>query len=864
MSDADQVVAEIVAAATRPKAGPSKADFDALVASIDSEPERYIQLDRIVAELAPMLARFDALHRDGLADLVLKKWKWVKKGVLQEEIGKVVKALKPRTTDPDTDDRFGEPYIVRDHRTMRLGGRDAMRYVELANFEAHIIRQVEVDTGVDVTCHLVLEGRMCDGQPLREVRVPAADWGSLRWVSKLWGGAPAISPENGAERHLRRAIQHLSGTSIPTESVRAFTGWFLRDGERIYLHGGGAITAAGADPSVRVELAPNLKDYSLPEPPIGADLVAAIRMSIGTLGIAPLAVTAPLFAATWRSVVPMLTDYLLLVAGKSTSGKSEVAARFQQHFGPGFSRLKLPGNWSSTINSLEADAFAIQHALFTIDDLVTSGSRDELKETEKAFDRLVRSIGNHCGRGRQNADGTARVARPPRGLVVITAEDLPPARQSAIVRLLKLEVGESDVNWEKLRTIRAAGDAGVLASAMSGFLAWLAPRIDRVLDTFGQERDGYITWAQKLGPMMRRTPQTTADLLVGLRLFMDFAEASGALEPQQAAAVFDACKVAIADVAQDQGHVQSARDPVNRFLSVLRSAILTERAHIAAVAGGAPGPQLAGLWGWRLRDSGAGNFRTQEWQPCGVRVGWMDPEKDSLYLDQETSYAQVQDLARKSGEGLPIGFRRLGRALYEAGKLKETEIERRTYTARKTVSGKSMGVLVLSLKALDELDGSDKDKPDPGVGSIGSSGNSTDLLLPTGETQTIQDFISSLVAVGSIGSNGKDTHMCARDKDPHVTQCVTQCVMRHDVIASCGGCPISGENPTFATNGTEGSETVEESPDTKNSQQAPEVDDFIEETPIGAIGSKVVANGSGEPRGALWAHPGTPPEDDLP
>src|SRR5205823_4468651 len=115
----------------------------------------------------------------------------------------------------------------------------------------------------------------------------------------------------------------------------------------------------------------------------------------------------------------------LSLIGRTGLGKSEWAALAQQHFGADMHRLNLPGNWSSTANALEGLAFLAKDALLVLDDFKPGGSKGEIDAWHAKADRVLRAQGNSSARQRCWADGSVRVDRPPRGLILVTGEDAP-------------------------------------------------------------------------------------------------------------------------------------------------------------------------------------------------------------------------------------------------------------------------------------------------------------------------------------------------------------------------------------------------------------------------------------------------------
>jgi Domain of unknown function (DUF927) len=138
-------------------------------------------------------------------------------------------------------------------------------------------------------------------------------------------------------------------------------------------------------------------------------------------------------------------------AGETGAGKTALAALAQQHYGAGFSDRNLPGSWSSTANATEALAFTAKDMLLVIDDFCPNGTRGDIARYNKEADRIFRAQGNSSGRLRMRADSTLRNAKPPRGLILSTGEDIPRGRSlRARVFVLELSPNVNATAFEEL------------------------------------------------------------------------------------------------------------------------------------------------------------------------------------------------------------------------------------------------------------------------------------------------------------------------------------------------------------------------------------------------------------------------------
>jgi hypothetical protein len=588
------------------------------------------------------------------------------------------------------------------------GGCICRRYIDpqfgltldpLCNFTCHVLEDLRIDDGVEVQHVFVLDGKLSggptgnEGPELPIVRVPASEFGTMRWPTAHWGLRAVVGPGQGVSDQLRCGIQVLSKNVIERIIYR-HTGWRQLGGRWVYLHAGGAITPDGLDKTIECELEGRLAGYDLPEPPEGQALCAAVRASLALLELAPLRVMAPLLGMTYLAPHGG-ADFWGGLVGATGLGKSELAALCQGHYGRTFSRLFLPGNWSSTDNALETIAFLCKDALLVLDDFKPAGNRYQSDAMHAKAERVLRAQGNSSGRGRCRGDGTVRPDRPPRGLVMITGEDMPRG-ESLQARGLPVPLRRGDLDVTKLTPYQQLAAAGVYAQAMSGYLRWIAQRYEELRDARPQEHAKLR--AKALGKdkgRHPRCPDIMANLAWGWKCFLDFARATGAISQSNRDKLAGRTWEGIKEAAQEQTRELESRDPARRFLELLAAAISSCRAHLCGPEGQEPKPDPK-TWGWKLEERGAGDFATVSWRAQGNCVGWL--EGSDLYLDPEASYAAAQLMGTAQGESLGVSKDQLSRRLKDAGLLLNPEKDRTR--VRRMLQGMQRSVLNLHRDAL--------------------------------------------------------------------------------------------------------------------------------------------------------------------
>lgn len=571
------------------------------------------------------------------------------------------------------------------YRPVRDGGTV---WTPLATFDARITAETIRDDGAEQVLTWTVHVTTTDGRGGEVEMSPDQLSKPQQWAAKAAGVSALVMPGLSVADHLRVAVQSKSG-AVPRRTIYAHTGWCRIGGRWAYLTSSGALGAGNLDTSVTVDLGP-LSGYALPDVPDVRDVRGSVRKALALADIAPDKVMVPVLAAAYRAPLPLPPDCAVWLFGRSGTLKTAITALAQQHYGSSMDAHGLPGNWTSTANALEAQAFTLDSALYVVDDYSPDTTKMDAQRRTATADRLIRGSANHSGRGRLRPDGTQRPPKPPRAQVLTSAEDVPPGVESMRARAFVAEISPGDVILTRLTAAQEIAGDGTLAIATAGYVQWLARRYDadsRLPQHLGDQRTRLRDSARAEGHP--RHALNVGSLALGWHEFLGFAADVGAITDEQRETTWSRVWKALVDTGAEQARYGQDADPVRIYLQSLAALIAQGRACVADVHGRAPTD--AARWGWKWDDSGDGTYRTH-----GDVVGWVDGS--DLFLQADAAYASARKFAETS---LPLSITKhaLHKQLDERGLLASTGKGR--LTIRKRVANGNPTVLHLTISGFD-------------------------------------------------------------------------------------------------------------------------------------------------------------------
>jgi hypothetical protein len=136
------------------------------------------------------------------------------------------------------------------------------------------------------------------------------------------------------------------------------------------------------------------------------------------------------------------TRYTLFIKGTTGGGKSFMAKAFQHFYGPKFIEVSA---WKNTPHRVELQGFDFKDALYLVDDWKKSIIGREMQ----AALGILQTYADRSARGRLNKNAELVTAKPIRGTLLVTGEDLPEGQSSVLARTITLDYKQ------KVKNLRA-------------------------------------------------------------------------------------------------------------------------------------------------------------------------------------------------------------------------------------------------------------------------------------------------------------------------------------------------------------------------------------------------------------------------
>ncbi|MGR3318779.1 MAG: hypothetical protein ACUZ8O_09905 [Candidatus Anammoxibacter sp.] len=496
---------------------------------------------------------------------------WVEGGTI-EEFTKLMDAAKPVSLNvSEKKQEQSNPYFVEEgylYRTKKIKGHDIP--VKLANFSAEITSETTKDNGLEQFQNYTIQGELFNKRRLQQIDIPSLTFSTMNWVNQ-WGTQAIIEPGQASKDYIRHYIQ----LNSKAKRITCFThtGWRKIKDKWCYLTSSGAI---GVN-KIKVELSQELQRYFLPLEI--ENEVDAIKTSLSFLDIGKHEITYPLFALLYLSPLTTILDpmpnFSGYIYGDTGTFKTTLAVLLLSYFGD-FNGISDLANFDDTANNVEKKAFTLKDTLMVLDDYHPSGQRIEALKKESLAQRIIRAFSNRTARGRLNSDCTEKARYSPRGMLLVTGEELVSV-SSTLARTMIVEISKDDIDKKKLTEIQ--NKAALLPHAMASYISWLKDNIDDVQQSFKQRFTELRTRASDNGSH-GKYPEQIAFLTFALETALSWMTDKEVITDDRASDITDKAWGIFTENIEKQ--MQHLRDecPIQRFKDIINTALDQKKVRI--------------------------------------------------------------------------------------------------------------------------------------------------------------------------------------------------------------------------------------------------------------------------------------------
>lgn len=517
----------------------------------------------------------------------------------------------------------------------------------ISNFIINPKSEIIKTDGCDSESKLILEGILEGGVKLPEVEISMEEFIKMDWITQRWGIRPTISPGRNMKDYLKDCVQQIS-KDIDINTIYSHTGWTVQDNKYIYLHSKGGI---GSD-NINTDIPLELSGYSFPKEV--RDKKEAIDLSLETLNLAKHDITIPLLSMTYLApLVGLIAEgnrtpnFVLWVYGLTGSRKTSASLAFLNHFG-NFSSNIPPASFKDTANAIELKAHTLKDSLLLIDDYHPNIDGSDARKLASTAERILRMYGDRVGRSRMRADTTLNKTYKPRGMAIVTGEDLPKGASST-ARYIGVEIKREDINLDILSKLQ--NEHKKLAEAMAIYIDWISKNVELV-QSFIDEKFDELKIKYKEETTHGRINDAVIWLSISFELLLTFLYEYMFICGDEIEELRLSNEQVIKNILKNQEALYRNQEVELMFIDALEEMINLGKLCLLPVKKQKDNNQIISNY--------AGKF-----------IGYYD--KEFLYLYDSTMYAEVETFLKGKGQSISVSVNTLLKMLRDKNYIKTEE-----------------------------------------------------------------------------------------------------------------------------------------------------------------------------------------------
>ena len=491
---------------------------------------------------------------------------------------------------------------------------------------------------------------------------------SDKWIISRLGVKYCLFPINNAYKYLKVYIAE-QFKNISTEIQYTHVGWRMIEDKFVYLHGGGVIgnyhlnIKGDKEKTVRV-------NYSINKENALRETIDMINISYNEAKTLPLLLYSHL--AVIREIYVQAgyqPKFIMWIYGLTGSMKTSVSKVFFNLFNR--ERDYISSTFKDTKTAVEIKAFEYKDSILLLDDYHPTTSSIEKREMQSLASHVLRIYGDGISKSRSNKNLEKAREYPPRGLCVITGEDIIDG-ESSVARFIGIEVCPGDYRSDVLSYYQ--NNTLIYSTHMYYFIEWVSENFNEMIAYI---REKFLIYRNNILSFFRH--KRLADSYTFLYLTYEILIAyCNSVKNHNINDLFYNCEY-IKNILIDtiKLHEQSTvkQDPAILYLLAIQELIQSKRCKV-------------------IEKNKPNNEKSI--------IGYKDDE--FYYLIPNLSYSNVIEFWKRQNIEFPVTSDRVNKALHELNVIK-TNVEGNSIkrTIKVSINGERKRYLVIHRESMDKI-----------------------------------------------------------------------------------------------------------------------------------------------------------------
>lgn len=502
----------------------------------------------------------------------------------------------------------------------------------------------------------------------KNVYLNARDLNCSNWISEKLGIKYCLKATLSAYDYLKNYIAE-QFKFIEAKIEYIHIGWRKISNKFVYLHGGGAIGSnlqgiKGDSTKVIKILSNKSKQEVLRETLNMINISDKHSKTLPLLLYSHLAVMKEVFVKA--GVEP---HFILWIYGLTGSMKTSVARVFFNIFNR--DKEYLTATFKDTKTAIEIKATEYKDSVLVVDDYHPTTSTYEKREMQSLASNILRMYGDGIAKSRSNKYLEKAKEFPPRGMCVITGEDII-GGESSVARFIGIEVASGDYKTEVLSYHQR--NPLLFSTHIYYFIEWVSNNFERIINHI---KNCFQIYRNEISNLYRhkRLSDSYAILILTTDILVEYCRSVIDINQEEMMRVLVYSKEIIRDTIKVHEQSTTKEDPAILYLIAIQELLISKRCRVIK--------------------------NGEDYNNSNI-IGFEDEE--FYYLIPNVAYNFVREFWKGQAIEFPVSSEAVNKALDEL-KVIKTSIESNSIkrTVKATMNNKRRRFLIINKEGINNI-----------------------------------------------------------------------------------------------------------------------------------------------------------------